>query len=140
LAQLQVSLQTMQARAPNNPAVPALRQRIAALSAQVAVQRGELTGTNDALSTTLGNYERLMVERELAEKAHEAAQKQLDTANEQAQRQQIYIESISRPNLPDKSQEPRRLRYIFTVALLSFWAFLIFYLLVSGSREHLNVS
>lgn len=140
LAQLHVSLQTMQSRAPANPALPALRQRIAALSAQAAAQRGELTGTRDALSTKLGDYERLMVERELAEKAYEAAQKQLDIAQEQAQRQQIYIESIARPNLPDKSQEPRRLRYAFTVALLSFWAFLIFYLLVSGSREHLNVS
>jgi capsular polysaccharide transport system permease protein len=140
LAQLQVSLQIMESRAPANPALPALRQRIAALSAQVAAQRSELTGTKDALSTKLGDYERLMVERELAEKTYEAAQKQLDSANEQAQRQQVYIESIARPNLPDKAQEPRRLRYIFTVALLSFWAFLIFYLLVSGSREHLNVS
>ena len=140
LAQLQVNLQIMQSRAPANPALPALRQRIAALSAQVAAQRSELTGTSNALSTKLGDYERLMVERELAEKTYEAAQKQLDTASEAAQRQQVYIESVARPSLPDKSQEPRRLRYIFTVALLSFWAFLIFYLLVSGSREHLNVS
>jgi len=140
LAQLQVSLQTMLSRAPDNPAVPALRQRIAALSAQVAAQQGQLTGTTGALATKLGDYERLEVERELAEKTYEAAQKQVDAAREQADRQQIYIESVARPHLPDKSQEPRRLRYSFTVALLSFWAFLIFYLLVSGSREHLNVS
>jgi capsular polysaccharide transport system permease protein len=139
LAQLQVTLQTMLSRAPDNPALPALRQRVAALAAQAASQRGQLTGTDDALSTKLGDFERLEVERELAEKGYETAQKQLDTAREQADRQQIYIESIARPNLPDKSQEPRRLRYTFTVALLSFWAFLIFYLLVSGSREHLNV-
>lgn len=139
LAQLQVSLQTMVERAPGNPALPALRQRVAALSAQVAAQRSELTGASGALSSKLGDYERLEVERELAEKSYEAAQKQLSSAREEAERQQIYIESVARPNLPDKSQEPRRLRYAFTVALLSFWAFLIFYLLVSGSREHLNV-
>lgn len=140
LAQLQVSLQTMQSRAPNNPALPALRQRIAALSAQASAQKAQLTGNKDALSTNLGEYERLTVERELAEKAYEVAQKRLDTAHEEARRQQVFIESVARPNLPDKAQEPRRLRYIFTVTLLSFWAFLIFYLLVSGSREHLNVS
>jgi len=140
LAQLQVTLQTMLSRARDNPAVPALNQRIEALSRQLAAQRGELTGTSNALSTKLGDYERLMVERDLAEKTYEAAQRQLDNAREQAQRQQVYIESVARPNLPDKPQEPRRLRYVFTVALLSFWAFLIFYLLVSGSREHLNVS
>jgi capsular polysaccharide transport system permease protein len=140
LAQLQISLQTMLSRAPNNPALPALRQRIVALSAQVAAQKGELTGGDQSLSTKLGDYERLVVERELAEKTYEAAQKQLDSAHEQAQRQQVYIESVALPNLPDKAQEPRRLRYVFTVALLSFWAFLIFYLLLSGGREHLNVS
>jgi hypothetical protein len=32
------------------------------------------------------------------------------------------------------------LRYIMTAALLSFWAFLILYLLLSGSREHLNLN
>lgn len=140
LAQLRVSLQTMTSRAPDNPAIPALRQRVAALSAQVAAQRGQLTGSSQSLTSTLGDYERLLVERELAEKTYEGAQRQLDRAHEQVRRQQIYIESVARPNRPDKAQEPRRLRYIFTVALLSFWAFLIFYLLVSGSREHLNVS
>lgn len=140
LAQLQIRLQAMQARAPDNPGLPALRQRVAAVAEQVAAQKGQLTGTRGALSSKLGDYERLLVERELAEKTYEAAQKQLDSAHEQAQRQQVYIEGLARPNLPDKSQEPRRLRYIFTVALLAFWAYLIFYLLVSGSREHLNVS
>lgn len=140
LARLQVDLQTMRARAPGNPAIPALRQRIAALAGQVAVQRGELTGATGSLASKLGDYERLLVEQELAEKTYEAAQEQLNSAHEQVQRQQVYLETVAQPNLPDEAAEPRRLRYVFTVALLSFWSFLILYLLVSGSREHLNVS
>lgn len=140
LAQLQVSLRTMMARAPDNPSVPALRQRIAALSAQVAAQQGQLTGNKDSLSEKLGGYEQQLVERELAEKAYEAAQKQVDSARSEADRQQVFIEFVARPNLSDDPQEPRRMRYILTVALLSFWAFLIFYLLLSGSREHLNMN
>lgn len=139
LAQLQVSYQTMRERAPGNPAIAALRQRVEALSAQVAVQKAQLSGAPASMTAKLGDYEDLMVQRELAEKAYEAAQKQFTSAQEQADRQRVYLETISRPNLPDEAQEPRRLRYIFTVALLSFWTFLIFYLLVSGSREHMNV-
>lgn len=140
LAQLQVTLQTMIARAPGNPSIPALRQRIAALSGQVAAQQQQLTGDRDSLSGVLGGYEQQLVEQELAEKAYEAAQKQFDAARSEADRQQVFIELIARPNMTDEPQEPRRLRYILTAALLSFWAFLIFYLLLSGSREHLNMS
>lgn len=140
LAELQVNLQTTLTRAPANPAIPALRQRIAALSAQISAQQGQLTGARSSLAGKLGDYERLEVESELAEKIYEAAQKQLNEARESAQRQQVFIERIAQPSLADEALEPRRLRYIFTVALLSFWAFLIFYLLLSGSREHLNLS
>ena len=140
LAQLRVTLQTMMARAPDNPSIPALRQRIAALSGQVAAQQNQLTGRRGSLSGKLGGYEQQQVERELAEKTYESAQKQFDTARSEADRQQVFIELIARPNLSDEPQEPRRLRYILTAALLSFWAFLIFYLLLSGSREHLNMN
>ena len=81
-----------------------------------------------------------MVRRDLAEKAYETAERELSRAHEEVLRQQIYIETVARPNLPDASLEPRRLRSIFTVALLSLWAFLGIYLLVSGSREHLNIA
>ncbi|MCW6535122.1 hypothetical protein [Sphingomonas lycopersici] len=140
LAQLVVNLQTMVARAPGNPAIPALRQRVAALSAQVAAQQGQLTGERDSLSGKLGGYEQQLVEQAMAEKSYEAAQKQFDDARSEADRQQVFIEFIARPNLSDDPLEPRRLRYILTTALLAFWAFLIFYLLLSGSREHLNMS
>jgi len=140
LARLQVTLQTMVRRAPENPAIPALRQRIAALSAELEAQEGRLTGARDSLSGKVGIFERLEIERELAEKNYEEAQRQFDRAREEADRQRVYIESIAAPNVPDVPTEPRRMRYMFTVALLSLWAFLIFYLLVSGSREHLNVS
>ena len=137
---MQVNLQTMIARAPGNPAIPALRQRVAALSGQVAAQQGQLTGDSDSLSGKLGGYEQQLVEQTMAEKTYEAAQKQFDTARSEADRQQVFIEFIARPNLSDDPLEPRRVRYILTTALLAFWAFLIFYLLLSGSREHLNMS
>ena len=139
LAMLRVNLQTMLAKAPDNPAIPAVRQRIAALESQIARQQGDLTGPKNGLSEKLGNYEDLKVKQELAAKVYETAQSQMETARQEAMRQQIYIETVVRPNLPDEPLEPRRWRYFLTVALLSCWAFLMLYLLVSGSREHLNL-
>lgn len=140
LSQARVTLQDMMTNAPANPAIPAVRQRIDALQAQVAQQQGGITGEKSALAGKLGGYEELVVRRDLAEKAYETAERELSRAHEEVLRQQIYIETVARPNLPDASLEPRRLRSIFTVALLSLWAFLGIYLLVSGSREHLNIA
>lgn len=139
LAMLQVNLQTMLAKAPDNPAIPAVRGRIAALESQIAQQQGDLTGKTDGLSEKLGNYEELKVRQELAGKIYETAQAQLETARQEAIRQQIYIATVVHPNLPDDAIEPRRWRYFLTVALLSCWSFMMLYLLASGSREHLNL-
>lgn len=139
LAMLQVNLQTMLATAPNNPAIPAVRRRIAALTRQIAQQQGDLTGGSGALSEKLGNFQELKVKQELAGKVYETAQAQMETARQEAIRQQIYIGTVVRPNLPDEAIEPRRWRSFLTVALLSCWSFLMLYLLASGSREHLNL-
>lgn len=140
LAMLRVNLQTMLAKTPDNPGIPAVRQRIAALAQQIAQQQGKLTNPVVGLSEQLGDYEDLKVKQELAAKIYETAQAQMETARQEAIRQQIYIETVVRPNLPDEAIEPQRWRYFLTVALLSCWAFMMLYLLVSGSREHLNLN
>ena len=139
LTMLRVDLHTMLARAPANPAIPALRQRIAALESQAGQQQNDLTRGKGGLSEKLGNYEDLKVRQALAAKVYETAQAQMETARQEAARQEIYIETVVRPNLPDEPLEPRRWRYFLTVVLLSFWSFLMLYLLFSGSREHLNL-
>lgn len=139
LAVLRVELQTILAKAPDNPGIPAMRRRIAALEGQIADRQDDLTGGAQSLSGKLGNYEELTVRQALAAKAYESAQAQLETARNEAIRQQIYIETVARPHLPDEATEPRRWRAFLTVALLSCWTFLMLYLLASGSREHLNL-
>lgn len=145
VASLEVTLQTMQARAPANPAIPAMVQRLSALKAEAAAQRQTLTGAETAaagpaqgLAGKLDEMNRLEAEAEIAERTYEAAQKQLASAQEEFARQQVFVEEVAAPSLPDVPLEPRRWRYFFTVTLLAFWTFLILYLLVSGSREHLN--
>lgn len=137
---IQSELSAMLSRAPQNPAMPAMRRHLGALDAEIAAQSAKLTGGRGSLSEKLKGYEQLFIEQELAANLYETAQKQLESAIEEASRKEIFIETVVAPNLPDIAQEPQRLRYTFTVVLLSFWTFLSVYLLVSGSREHLNLS
>ena len=91
------------------------------------------------LAGKLDEMNRLEAEAEIAERTYEDARKQLANAQEEFARQQVFVEEVAAPSLPDVPLEPRRWRYFFTVTLLAFWTFLILYLLVSGSREHLNL-
>jgi capsular polysaccharide transport system permease protein len=62
----------------------------------------------------------------------------LETARHEAQRQQLYLERVVQPSLPDYAQEPRRVRntvIVFVIGLIS-WALLV--LLVTAVKEHLD--
>lgn len=138
LAETEVKLRKTTDLTPNNPTIAALSQQISALSSQIKLEQGKLTGDGDALASKLSKYEGLVLQRTLAEKAYEKAVSALDNAQEEARRKQIYLEPIAMPYLSDRAEEPRRTRYILTTALLSFASYVMAYLLISGSREHLN--
>jgi capsular polysaccharide transport system permease protein len=139
LASLEAALQSMKAQAPLNPARRSLEQQVAAIRAQVAAQRGSLTSGSDNLAAKIDELHQLQVQADIAARTFREARQQLADARERADRQRVYLEQIAAPSMPDEPLEPRRMRYFLTVALASLWAFLIFYLLVSGSREHLNM-
>lgn len=139
LARLEAALQAMGAQAGANPGRRALERQIAAVRAQVDAQRASLTGGPGNLAEKVDELQRLQVQLDIAARGFRDTRQQLAEARGRADRQRVYLEQIATPNLPDEPLEPRRMRYFLTVALASLWAFLIFYLLVSGSREHLNM-
>ena len=139
LASLEAAFQSMKVQAPLNPGRRALEQQIAAIRTQVDAQRGRLTSGNNNLAGKIDELQRLQVQADIAARTYREARQQLAEARERADRQRVYLEQIATPSMPDEPLEPRRLRYFLTVVLASLWAFLIFYLLVSGSREHLNM-
>jgi capsular polysaccharide transport system permease protein len=53
-----------------------------------------------------------------------------------ARRQQIFLQRIVEPNLPDKATMPKRLVNPLTVFGWSLLFYLIFWLVSSGLREH----
>jgi capsular polysaccharide transport system permease protein len=80
--------------------------------------------------------QRLILEKEFAVRQLSTAMTSLEQARVEAMRQQVYLERVAEPVLPDSSTEPRRLRGVLTIFLLGlvFWG--IATLLISGAREH----
>jgi capsular polysaccharide transport system permease protein len=65
-----------------------------------------------------------------------AAQANLDNVRSEAQRQQVYLERIAQPSLPDKAQEPRRLRSVLATLMMGLVTWGVLGLLLAGVREH----
>jgi len=78
----------------------------------------------------------VLLEKEFADKQLAAAMTALEQARAEALRQQLYIEHVAQPKVPDSSLEPDRVRGVLTTLVLGllFWG--IISLLVSGVREH----
>lgn len=136
LAQVSASIRETAQTAPLSPALPALRARADALEQRIVAERKKMAGDDSALAGKVAAYEHLTLMRDLADKSFAAALASLETARQEARRQQIYIEEIARPNLPDEDTEPRRLRSVCTVFVLSFAVFSMIWILTVGAKDH----
>jgi len=121
---------------PNSPQIPLVRTRIASLEKLIAEERAKITGDNNSVVTALSEYERLDVQRMLAEKTMASALTALETARLEARRQQLYLETVAQPNLADYPLYPRRVTSFATVVVSCLLLYGIAWLLVAGVREH----
>lgn len=80
--------------------------------------------------------QRFSLEKELANKELAMALSTLQKTKAQAAKQQLYIVRITNPLQPDKAIEPRRIRAMLSVLLLSFLVWSVASLLISSVREH----
>jgi capsular polysaccharide transport system permease protein len=136
LATARTQLAELLKDSPNSPQIPLVRTRITSLEQLIAEERAKLSGENNSVVTTLTEYERLMLERELAEKALASAFASLEAARIDAQRQQLYLEPIAQPNLPDYPLYPKRVASFTMVLVSCLVAYGIVWLLVVSAREH----
>lgn len=136
LANTEAQLNELRRNAPHSPQVRLLRTRIASLDKLIAAQRSKITGNNSSIATALSEYERLEVQLRLAEKTLTSAFASLEAAKLEAQRQQIYLETIEQPGLPDYPIYPKRFASFAVIAVSCVLVYGIAWLLVSGIREH----
>lgn len=135
-AALQAQLDLMQRVAPSNPSIPGLRNRISAISTQIASQDSRVVGTGSGIASKLGGYENLLVEQEFAAQNLNAANAALVQARAESQRQQFYLERVVDPNTPDTPLLPRRMINILIVFAASLCLYFIIWMFLVGVVEH----
>jgi capsular polysaccharide transport system permease protein len=135
-AALQAQLETMQHLTPANPSIPALRNRIAALSAQIAAQNGQVVGSGSNIASKMGGYENLLAEQEFATQNLNVANAALVQARSDAVHQKFYLERVVDPDMPDMPLLPHRLLSIITVIAAAICLYFIGWMLIVGILEH----
>jgi capsular polysaccharide transport system permease protein len=123
---------------PDNPQIASLNSRQAALQKESDAELARISGRGASLTNKAAAYMQLALEREFAEKQLAVALTLLESARNEAQRQQLYLERIVQPNLPDYPAEPRRIRYTLVVLAVGLVVWMNLALLIAAVREHLD--
>ncbi len=121
------------------PSIIATKNRIAALHSEldhITASTVKQQQTSRPLSSVFGAFEQLESERAFAEKAYQAALSSEQSAELDATRQQLYLATIVKPNLPQEPNYPRpfRLTLLVFMLALAFWG--LSSLIVASVRDH----
>lgn len=120
----------------DNPRMFALRTQAAALRDQIDRESTRIGSDQDKLAAVVGEFERLQITREFAEKRYGLALQAAEMARAEAQRQHSYLVQIVRPQVAEQALYPRRLLIIATVFVASLMIVAIGSLVVVGIRDH----
>jgi capsular polysaccharide transport system permease protein len=108
LAQIEATIAQQAAVTPTSPALTGLRAQAQSYRAEIEKRKLEIAGSTGSEASKLETYEQLTLRRDLAAKALEAAAAQRDQARKDAERQHLYIQMITQPNLSsDFARYPR---------------------------------
>ena len=121
---------------PNSPLIESLKKRISVLQAQIDDARRKVTGPVGSMVPQITEYESLQLQREFADKQLASAIAYLDTARMSAERQQIYLDEVVKPNVADYPLFPKRFVDLAIVFATCFVVYTIARLLLAGAREH----
>lgn len=134
--QLQAQYDLMRSTAPGNPGMVSLRNRIAAVNAQIDQQTARVVGRDTAIASKVGGYEGLLQEQQFAAQVLTLANASAEQAQSEAEKQQFYLERVVEPTMPDKALYPERLWSVMTVFGASLCLYFIGWMLIVGILEH----
>lgn len=120
----------------NSPQLIALRNRVAALSRQVAAEQAKLSQGPGNVASGLGAYEGIKIRQEMDSKQLEMASAELQRAQDEARRQQLFVVPVVDPNLPEKALYPQRTKTVATIFFALLLVYGIGWLLRAGVKEH----
>ncbi len=132
----QIQLGQLEINAPKNPRIPLIKKGIADLRQQIANQSARVTGNHESLASKSVEYERFDLAQSFAQRELAAAISSLEQARIQAQKQQLFIETIVQPNLPDEALAPKRFRNVLATLMVGLLLWGVFSVIFAGIREH----
>ncbi|WP_157179281.1 capsule biosynthesis protein [Phyllobacterium sp. YR531] len=136
LAVSRANLAETRSTAPDSSSIPYMTSRIDALEKQLATERSKVAGSDGSIAPRIADYEALMLQREFSNKALISALDSLKTARADARRQQLYLEVVVAPNLPDQAELPLAMKNIAIVLFVTSIGYLLGWLLLTAIRDH----
>jgi capsular polysaccharide transport system permease protein len=122
--------------AVDNPQIPVLQSRTRVLQAAIDAETAKVVGGLQSLSTKSVAYEDVVLERSYADRRLEIALSALQEAHANASKQQLYIERLAEPSMPDEAIEPKRLRNMAAAFMLSLIVWGVLSLFTASVKEH----
>lgn len=138
LVHTRAQLAQLERVARENPQIPSLRQRATLLEDEIQAEMKRVTVGERSLAGKAVEYQRLLLDREFADKMLASAMVSLEQARNEAQRKQLYLERIVQPSRPDHAMEPRRIRGVIATLVVGLVLFAVLTMLLAGVREHLE--
>jgi capsular polysaccharide transport system permease protein len=138
LAVLRARIAELEAAAPQSPLLPGLRSRAAAIEAQLEREGQQISASGDdsGIAQKMSEYESLMIAHEFANEDLGRALASLELARGEARKQQLFLERVVQPSLPDASNAPHRLKTIMAIFAANLILFLVGWFVWAGVREH----
>jgi capsular polysaccharide transport system permease protein len=136
LAELQAALQQQRSIAPASPALPAMQEKIRTFQDQIEKEKLKIVGTDQSLTTKLAEFEKLTLDSQLAARELDSALAGLTAARQDAQRQHLYLQRITEPNLADEARYPKRILTLIVAIAGLFAVFAAVYSIYRNIMEH----
>jgi capsular polysaccharide transport system permease protein len=137
LAHIDATIAQQGAIAPTLPALSGLRARADSYRKAIEKRKLEIAGSAGSEAVKLELYEKLVLQRDLAAKALAAAEAERSLARQDKERQHLYVQLISRPNLSaDFARYPRVTLDLLALLAVCLGIFRLLRLLGGITAEH----
>lgn len=136
LASTRAQIAEAKMNSSTGPQLPVLERKAIALDEQIASERTRVARSSDGLAERIATYERLVLEREFANKMLSTNEADLVRAKAEAAKQLLYLERVVEPNQADYSTQPKRWRNVLTVLVANLLLILVGWLIFTGVRDH----
>lgn len=122
--------------ASDSPGVRAKKRRERSLIAQIEKERERVVGRSSEMANLLSEFERLSIDRELADQNYATAMEALKFAKQEAIRQQKYIVVTASPAVLEEYYFPRPIYHTFLTLLSGMVIFIIISFFATLLRDY----